>query len=92
MKMYTIIFEFLGGTYIKQISSMSQDEAIIEWVNTISTNEIPDLNSDRKQMLKMELDDEINIPVLLDGLKNVFCVSCTIDNEYCLFTIVQTAV
>lgn len=93
MKLFTVILELQGGTYISQIKSFSEKNVIEDWISGASKDEIPALNHPEfYNKLKQELSDDIHEPILLDGLYNAYCISGAVENNFFLFTIVETVV
>jgi len=93
MKLFTLIFELQGGTYISQVQSSSEKTVLEDWISEVSKDEIPAMNNPEfYTKLKQELSDDIHEPVLLNGINNAYCVSGAVEDDFFLFTIVETVV
>jgi hypothetical protein len=87
--LFTLVFDFRGGTYVSQSSAESVSAGITNcvaaWCSDIS-DEILD-PSGKKAMLVSAGGEE---PVLLQGLTNVWCTCFEVSGEMVYFNIVQT--
>lgn len=75
MILFTIIFEYRGGTYVSQVEASNEIVAFQNWAKEIDPNEIKYLDS---HLIKTIAKDSLNIdyqPVLLNGLKNTWCAT-----------------
>ena len=86
--LYTLILDFRGGTYVKQVEGCSPGSAIVEFAEQINISEIPGIGTPEKQSLIEQLKDEIPTP--LDGRINAWCVTALLDDSLVLINIVQT--
>ncbi|MGO8795683.1 MAG: hypothetical protein ACLQLC_12745 [Candidatus Sulfotelmatobacter sp.] len=83
---YTLICEYLGGTYIAQVSSNSPGEAVSSWLGTHSAQQhIPDT---ARLAVKATLADDSPVP--LDGCSNVWCFSTPAKQGLILIHLVLT--
>ena len=76
MPLYTVIFEFRGGTYISQTQAESESAALHRWAQDLDVRGIQHLGSFRKRKLITEIDKdlkELNAPFPLTGLQNAWC-------------------
>jgi predicted neuraminidase len=66
---YTLICEYLGGTYIVQVHASSPADAVLSWLNTRSVQKyIPD---EARLAVRATLADDS--PVALNDCTNVWC-------------------
>lgn len=73
VKLYTFIFEFKGGTYIKQIEAKSVYKAYRKWMKCISGKEYRAIFSAKEQIhFKTLLKEGLDKPTLINGTKNVW--------------------
>ena len=86
---YTIVLNVDQGTYVSQLNAINEYEALFEWMKLTKYDGIPDFNGSKKAILLQKLNDELGIPVPLEGMSEVFCSAFTIDEELYLFTIVK---
>lgn len=84
-----MICEFRGGTYISQISASDERAAIKEWCAKIAADKpIPDTS-----LIVAKAFDElydVEVPVLLEGLQNVWCATALCEDDMALLNIVMT--
>ncbi len=90
MNSYTIILTYKEGIYMSQVNSISEKTAIFDWIKKFDFDIIPNISLDIRDRLNIELSKEYNEPVLLKGLKNVFCATCTIKRNLFLINIIKT--
>jgi hypothetical protein len=78
MAIYTIIFDYRGGTYIRQVTAESEQSAFIAWSNVLKAGVVQGLGPKRLARLVKEVAEnfaDLNSPVPLTGLTNVWCAS-----------------
>ena len=66
---YTFLFEYEGGTYIKQVKEVNLRKAMPIWAQLVA-HDIPSFGVRRRRQLMNIID--VEGPVLLDGLENVW--------------------
>lgn len=74
--LFTVIFEFRGGTYIKQVRANNPSAALLAWLRSLMPGEIPHLGAKgiEKMIREVESNDAGNhTPVPLSGLLNAWC-------------------
>ena len=77
MGTYTVIWEYRGGTYIKQVTGRTARSAFKSWSQALSPKEIPGLGAQRLSRFIQEISEDsagIFQPILLEGLTNAWCV------------------
>jgi hypothetical protein len=83
---YTFILEFRGGTYVSQYRARSVSTALLRWSATEKQN-LKSLDPAASRFLtKLESAE----PVLLSGLRNVWCVTGYMPSTLALLHIVKT--
>jgi hypothetical protein len=83
---YTLICEYLGGTYIAQVRSNSPGEAVSSWLGAHSARQyIPHA---ARSAVKASLAD--NSPVPVDDCSNVWCLSASTKQGLILINLVLT--
>lgn len=87
MKKYTFIFEYKGGTYIKQLIATELKSAIDNWGELIGSD-IPKFNKKKKKQLLNEI--QMNTPVLLSGMENVWYLHLSVGKSFGHLNIVAT--
>lgn len=91
MKKYTIVVSYKDGLYISQIHAMNEADALFDWLKTDNIDVIPGVNAIFKELLNKQFKLDYHQLVELDTLENVFCTSCTVDEELFLVNIIETA-
>lgn len=87
MKRYTFVLEFGGGTYIAQHIGKDVSDAIRSYAQAMRTSpHLPGAAFEAAVLL--ELSDYG--PTAIDGMRGVWDMSCLIDQQMALLTIVQT--
>ena len=89
MALFTVILDFLGGTYIHQVRADSPQEASIKWAKQIDKQGVAGIDDTAAQTLIEEVVD--SSPTSLDGIENVWCTTALLNNKLALINIVQTA-
>lgn len=87
MNKYTFLCEFQGGTYISQYNGESIADVLHMWIDNLDSNIFSKKIRDK---IEKEFTNDIHIPVLLEGLENVWCSSITINHSLLLLNIVET--
>lgn len=92
MDLYTIILDFRGGTYIKQVKAPNQNKAAEKWANELSTKEILYFSEKSKEQLIEALPEIIkeNEIIELDNLQNVWSFTFQFKTGYAIVNIIKT--
>ncbi|MBL9046872.1 MAG: hypothetical protein JNK34_06095 [Tabrizicola sp.] len=80
MKLWTIVADYKGGTYIDQALASTIDAALRDVGSRAEYDFLASL-----------LDESLETPVKLDGMKNVWCTTLLFDDELLLINVVLTA-
>lgn len=90
---FTFIVNFRGGIYCAQVDATNVNESILQWINQIEKerDQIKFLGNKIISELKKEVQHDYNIPVPLNGLKNIWFVSFSTRKGSFLINIVKTA-
>ncbi len=93
MNLYTFILEFDEGTYIEQIEAEDLMRAIEGWIDYLKnqTNDIPSLDHQTILDFESQMKSQEEVPVSLDGLRNVWCLNMESEEGLALINVVQTA-
>jgi hypothetical protein len=89
MPLFTLIFEYGGGTHISQLRSRDARSAQVAWAKSLKPGEVQRLGEKRLAHFVQEIEQDPNDiyqPVALDGLNNAWCGG----TPYGLLTIVKT--
>lgn len=87
MFLYTIILDFLGGTYISQVRAESKTDAIVRWTHSLD-DRIPEVSLVNRNELADGLELEKLVP--LNGLVNAWCMSALVNDGLALLHIIKT--
>jgi hypothetical protein len=85
-KLFTLIMEHAGGTYISQVSAISPSTALLTWVAKVSSKELHLWKITRSE-LRMMAEDE---PVRITGCPGVWCIAGSTRKGLALVNIVAT--
>lgn len=87
-RLYTILAEYQGGTYISQIRAETPVSAVQRWSETKPSGRADVPASARLGIGKQLSTGDAPIPV--SGQKNVWCISSTHRNQLILINVVLT--
>jgi hypothetical protein len=87
-RLYTILTEYRGGTYISQIGAETPNAAIQLWSEAKSSDK-EDVPAGARVEIRKQLSAG-DAPVLVSGRKNVWCISGTYRNQLILINVVLT--
>jgi hypothetical protein len=89
MSLYTIIVEFIGGTYVFQTSADNERSALSSWCKTVRIN--MDFGPDSYRMAE-EIEREANAArlSLLDGLQSAWSFTTNLNERLILGHVVET--
>ena len=87
MDLYTLVLEYRGGTYIRQVVASNERKALQKWSKSILPGEILHLGSKRIERIANEIGAnyaDLYTPVPIGGTENVWCAglpgySCSIN-------------
>jgi hypothetical protein len=88
MPFYTLIMEFVGGTYISQVSASSPKSACVKWAETLDVAQITGLGVATKKSLVEQMKDDFPVP--LNGLVRAWCKTALVRGNLALINLVQT--
>lgn len=84
-----MILDYDGGTYLSQVKARNPRQACLKWADQLDLRAVFGVARVGKDLLQNEIAEEQ--PVLLDGLKNVWCMSLRIRDKLAFLHVVQTA-
>ena len=85
-ELYTVILDHNDGTYVLQVSGNSPNEAMTNWANEVSDENLASWGLTRAELRDLSNDD----PAPLDGCVNVWCVTSSVSAGLALVNIVAT--
>jgi hypothetical protein len=83
--LYTVILEFLGGTYIAQVRAASPASAMSRWLERTDDRTFALWRVSREELRSIIAAYE---PVKIKGLRGVWCVSGSVRRKFLLINIV----
>ncbi len=87
MALFTIVFDFDGGTYISQVRAASVKGVIKKYAaNLIANDAIGTLST--RQKLALSIEDEE--PVAIEGVRNVWCFCASAGKKFGIINVVAT--
>lgn len=90
-QLYTVIWDFKGGSYSSQIDAVSPESCFDMWLEIRRKNKENLLSAEDLIAFEREFDPDITTLVRLTGLKNVWSGDFSIREDYMSVTIVHTA-
>lgn len=87
-KLYTLLIEYEGGSYLSQGKAFSPKEGVLACVQNQNISAINGLKESHREDFISEIQEDTATPV--KSLKNVWCFCVTIKKETALLTLVQT--
>jgi hypothetical protein len=87
--LYTIVVEFVGGTYVSQTSADNERSALSSWCRTIRTDE--DFGPDSRRLAE-QIEHEANAArlSLLDGLESAWSFTTVLNDRLILGHVIKT--
>ncbi|HXR96969.1 MAG TPA: hypothetical protein VN709_03915 [Terriglobales bacterium] len=86
---FTIILQYVGGTYIYQTRAASPKAALARWAKNVSVEELNLYGLERCDLLRALRNDE-NAPVAVDQRTGVWCTWPSLRDVPALINIVDT--
>jgi hypothetical protein len=87
MDLYTMFFEYKGGTFVSQVKAGSPKGALRMWARQIAIKVDGLGESSKAELLE---DEEFLKPEPLDGLRNTWCSSTLIRGQLALIHFTKT--
>ncbi len=89
MRLYTVIMDYAGGTYISQVNALSPKAACLKWAKNLNVSQVNGLGERGKQLLIEQIKEEN--PLSLTGLLNAWCTTAHVRGKLALINVIQTA-
>jgi hypothetical protein len=87
-KLYTVVLDYAGGTYIAQVQASSAAAALSKWVSKIKDEDLAEWGIRRQELAEVVQSGEI---VPIDGCLNVWCVSGSVRRDLALINVIATS-
>jgi hypothetical protein len=85
--LYTVNFEYKGGTYLAQVEASSLEDVLKLWLKQIPDDELVRWKASRSEIAETFISE---MPIAIQGLRGVWCVSRTVAGSFALANIVAT--
>jgi hypothetical protein len=89
LETYTVLAEYGGGTYIKQLTAPSPEAVFTSWVAALSEDDLETSTLDRDGLIA-SIDTVTSVPI--NGCSGVWCFSTNVAGKQLLAHFVRTAV
>jgi hypothetical protein len=86
-RLYTVVLDYKGGTYIGQASGDSVTAALSQWVSRIRDEELAEWGITRDELSKIARSDKA---VPLNGCLNAWCLSGSTSGGLALINVIAT--
>jgi len=86
-RLYTIVLDYKGGTYISQVSALSPAAALPKWLSKLKDADLMEWGITREELTGITKSGNI---VPLDGCVSVWCISGSGRRGLVLMNIVAT--
>ncbi len=90
MALYTILFEYRGGTYVDQVRARSPYEALQKWAPRLDYSKVDFMGKARHKSLCYAVADPVVTPVQQVVVQNVWRWADLIKGELAMVHIVKT--
>ena len=87
-KLFTIVLDHRGGTYMAQVRAVSPASALKVWARRLPSQCVPGIGEATAAALAERLREDP--PVALDGLINAWCAGSVVRGAYALINIILT--
>ena len=89
MSLYTLLFDYLGGTYVGQVRASSPSFALTAWLDRLEVENVSGLTPSAKK--KLTERSEQDHPVEVQTCENAWCWTTVLGEKLALVNIVKTA-
>lgn len=90
MAHFTFIFDYRGGTYVQQVESETETDAVGEWIRLVNLDEIQGLTAKSRTLLSEGFLGQELTP--LSQQTSVWCLSARLRGSLALVHLVKTEV
>ena len=86
-RLYTVVLDYSGGTYIGQASGDSVIHGLSEWLSRIADRDLAKWKITRGELSDIVTSDS---PIPLSGCRNVWCLSGSTKGGLALINVIAT--
>jgi hypothetical protein len=88
-KLFTIVLDYRGGTYMAQSRAVSVASALDVWTRQLPSQRVPRIGAATATALARALREDPPVP--LDGLVNAWCATTSVRGALAVINIILTA-
>lgn len=88
MALFTLVFDYRGGTYVRQVEADDPKAATNEWLRVGGHEQSSWLNAESTRTLRERLAEDAPCPV--DGMRNVWCWTAVADDHLVVVHVILT--
>jgi hypothetical protein len=86
-KLYSVVLEYNGGTYIAQVSGESYRAVLPRWISSLDQRNLASWGIGHSELIQVAGSDE---PTAIDGCTNIWCVTGSAKKGLVLINIIAT--
>jgi hypothetical protein len=86
-KLYTVVLDYQGGTYIAQVAADSPAAALPRWLTRLKDDDLAQWGTTRVELSNILRTEDV---VPIDGCVNVWCISGSGKNGLVLINLIAT--
>ena len=90
MDLYTVVAEYAGGTYVRQVEADQYLDVPARWASALSDGEIKGIGPARRAAFVANLDYYELRPVPINGTEGVYCLCDLMAGHLLTLTFVRT--
>lgn len=88
--LFTVILDYLGGTYISQTKAKDVSGSVRNWISALEVELIDRFtDADKENLITVDFID--NEPAPIDNMNNVWCITIRTKQGFGIVNIVKTA-
>jgi hypothetical protein len=85
-KLYTMLLEYNGGTYVSQVPGNTVEVAIKKWAKAVSGHDLKSWGLTRAEVIRLSHDN----PLPLENCSNVWCLTNSTEKSLILLNVIAT--
>jgi hypothetical protein len=86
-KLYSIVLDYKGGSYIAQLSGESHAVVLPQWIGILNDRDLDAWGITRSELVRIVRSEE---PIAIDGCTNIWCVTGSAAKGLVLINIIAT--
>jgi hypothetical protein len=85
--LFTVVLDYMGGTYIAQIAAESPTAALPKWLAGLKDDDLDEWGITREELAQIISSEAV---VAIDGCVNVWCIDGPGKNDLVLINLIAT--